>query len=161
LEVKTVYINRGLPGSGKTTRTARMGREFQAEGLSVVVCSADDFHMCHCCGKYDFRFDRLPYAHEWCQGKYRKALRDGIDRVFVDNTNTTVRECYPYVQMALVYGYDIVFLEPDTPWAFDLDELERKNVHGVPRAALEKMLARWVPDMTVEKVRKLSPDSGG
>jgi hypothetical protein len=45
----------------------------------------------------------------------------------------------------------VVFLEPETSWAFDIDELERRNVHGVPRATLECMLARWVPNMTIEK----------
>lgn len=63
----------------------------------------------------------------------------------------SVRECRPYVERAAKYGYDVVFLEPETPWAFDLDELVKRNVHGLSRQTLERMLARWVPDMTVAK----------
>jgi predicted kinase len=77
-----------------------------------------------------------------------------VDAVIIDNTNVSPRECEPYVLFAQANGYEVKFLEPETPWAFDLDELEKKNTHGVPRHALERMLARWVPDMTVEKVLK-------
>jgi predicted kinase len=145
-----LYINRGLPGSGKSTRARKLASLWDAQALTVEVCSSDDFFICALCAGYDFRLERLRYAHQWCQDKARKAMQRGVSRVLIDNTNVTAGECHPYVQCGVDNGYEVFFLEPETPWAFDIDELLKKNVHRVPREALERMLARWVPDMTVE-----------
>jgi predicted kinase len=107
--------------------------------------------MCRNCNHYDFHLDRLVYSHAWCRHKFEKALVEGVNAVVVDNTNVSATECRPYVEMALKYGYAVEFLEPTTPWAFDIDQLFVKNTHNVPREALERMLGRWVPDMTIEK----------
>lgn len=149
--MSTAYIVRGLPGSGKSTKVRRMVEEFAGRGESVVVCSSDDFFVCPCCGHYGWSRDKLHYAHRWCQAKFSKALQDGVSHVFVDNTNVSVRECRPYVELALSRHYAVAFIEPETPWAFNVDELAKRNTHSVPREALGSMLARWVPDMTVEK----------
>lgn len=142
---------RGCPGSGKSTAAKRLRERLEDEGKSVVVCSSDDFFVCPSCSCYNFSLAKLRFAHAWCREKFEKALKDGVENVIVDNTNVSVQECRPYVQLALQYGYEVEFLEPTTPWAFDLDQLSVKNTHSVPREALERMLGRWVPDMTVEK----------
>jgi tRNA uridine 5-carbamoylmethylation protein Kti12 len=154
--VRTAYVNRGLPGSGKSFRTRRLVEQFMANGLSVVVASSDDYFVCPCCKAYSWYADRLVDAHGWAQRKFESACAAGVDRVVVDNTNVSAQECRPYVQAAVGRGYEVVFLEPETPWAFDLDELARKNTHRVPREALEQMLRRWVPDMTVRKALEVS-----
>jgi tRNA uridine 5-carbamoylmethylation protein Kti12 len=147
---RTVFVSRGLPGSGKTTRVQRMVKEFIKYGVTVQVCSSDDYYVCPSCKGYHWLADRIQHAHSWCRTKFEQALKDGFEAVFVDNTNVTVRECRPYVMLAQVYGYEVKFLEPETPWAFDLEELVWRNVHRVPREAIERMLRRWVPNMTVE-----------
>ena len=149
--MKKLYINRGLPGSGKSHESARLALAWLKQRLSVVICSADYFFVCDCCQTYNFDASKLGYAHKWCQLKCAEAMEAGTDMVIIDNTNLTARECKTYVMLAEQNGYAVFFLEPTTPWAFDLDELEKRNIHGVPRAALERMLARWVPGMTVEK----------
>lgn len=148
--MRTVFINRGPQGSGKSTRTRRMVNEFTEQGVTVEVCSSDDFFVCPGCKGYHWDGDKLYYAHRWCQRKFEKALQDGFEAVIVDNVCGTVRECRPYVMFAQVYGYDVKFLEPDTPWAFDVDELARRNVHKVPRHGIERVIRRWVPNITVE-----------
>jgi tRNA uridine 5-carbamoylmethylation protein Kti12 len=148
---RTVLIGRGLPGSGKSTRARKLVEGYRARGLSVVVCSSDDFFVCPGCSGYHWSKDKLHFAHTWCRNKFEAALEAGTNVVIVDNTNVTVRECRPYVMFAEVFGYAVRFLEPETPWAFDVDELAKRNVHKVPREAIERMLARWEPDMTVEK----------
>jgi tRNA uridine 5-carbamoylmethylation protein Kti12 len=149
---KVAIIARGCPGSGKSTTVQRLRHEFAGRGKSVEVCSSDYFFECGACGHYDFRRELLGIAHKQCQEKFVVALKAGVDVVFVDNTNVTVRECYPYVRAAADHGYEIRFVEPQTPWAFDLDELVKRNQHDVPRHAIERMLRRWVPNLTVEKV---------
>lgn len=148
--MRQVLIARGLPGSGKSTKVRKMAGELAEQGRAVVVCSSDDFYVCPGCKEYHWSADRIGFAHGWCRAKFDQALEDGVDVVIVDNTNVTVRECRHYAVMAREHGYDVKFLEPDTPWAFDVDELAKRNVHRVPREAIERMLARWVPNMTVE-----------
>lgn len=149
--MKKLLINRGLPGSGKTTLAAHLVCEYAAAGLAASIHSADSYFVCPCCMKYNFDRERLPAAHAWCQMKCGQAMERGVPVVIIDNTNTTARECRPYVLLAQKYGYEVEFIEPRTPWAFDVDELYRRNTHGVPREGLEAMLRRWVADMTVEK----------
>jgi predicted kinase len=149
--LRSVMIARGAPGSGKSTRVRKMAEDCRSRGLSVSVCSSDDFFVCPGCNAYHWSKDKLHFAHTWCRQKFESALQAGTNVVIVDNTNVTIRECRPYVMFAQVYGYDVKFLEPETPWAFDAEELAKRNVHKCPREAIERMLKRWEPDMTVEK----------
>ena len=146
---RKVYIVRGLPGSGKSTMVKKIVDESQNK--NVVVASADDFFLSPCCGKYCFQVDKLPQAHSWCKNKFLTAVAKGTDVVIVDNTNVTASECRYYVTMGVEYGYDIEFVEPSTPWAFDVDQLVQKNVHGVPREVIQRMLGRWQPNMTIQE----------
>jgi predicted kinase len=150
--MKTLWVARGCPGSGKSFVVNKMAWELANKGIGFEICSSDKFFVCECCGKYQFNLEKLGYAHSWCRDKASSAMQKGVENVFIDNTNLTPKECKPYVQMGVMYGYEITFLDPSTPWAFDLDELEKRNQHGVPRHTLEKMLSRWVPEMTVGKV---------
>lgn len=158
--MKKVFIARGLPGSGKSTRVREMSREYLEQGISSIVCSSDHFFECYLCGAYNFDASKLRFAHQWCQEKFRNAVANGVEAIFVDNTNVTAKECRPYVEAALAASYKIAFLEPITPWAFDVDQLTRRNQHGVPREAIERMLGRWVYGMTVEMATK-SDEQGG
>ncbi len=147
---RTVRIVRGLPGSGKSTWVKKASLRLMDDGQTVVVCSSDKFFECPCCKGYNWNRDKLRFAHAWCRETFENALKEGIENVFVDNTNVTLREIRPYVTLAEAYGYDIEIVEPNTPWAFDVDELVRRNIHHVPREGIERMLSRWVPDVTVE-----------
>ena len=157
----TVYIMRGLPGSGKSTEAGMILAGLRASGLKAEIVSSDFFFTCRSCGDYRFRLQLLPIAHQWCRDEFARHLRDGVDAVIVDNTNISTAECKFYVQQALAYHYAVEFKEPFSDWAFDIDRLEKRNAHGVPRQALEKMLARWVPCMTIEKALAATgtPDS--
>lgn len=123
----------------------------RAAGGEAAVCSADFYFTCPETGEYRFQREKLPEAHALCRADFDAAVAHGHTDIFVDNTNVTARECSHYVRAAVENGYSVEFIEPGTPWAFDLDELTRRNTHGVPREGIERMLARWEPDMTVEK----------
>jgi hypothetical protein len=156
--MRRVYLNRGLPGSGKTFRAHEIQEHHLQEGREVLICSSDDFFINESM-VYVFNRDRLYQAHVQCQDKFRQAIKHGVAVVIVDNTNLSVRECCPYVAHAVVHGYEVIFLEPRTPWAFDLDELVRRNLHGISRATLARMLTCFVPNMTIDKA--LGPPEGG
>ena len=137
---KKCWIVRGAPGSGKSTLAKKLG-----EG--GVVLSSDDFFTIN--GKYLFHSEAQGDAHVWNQGRARKAMRTGTNPVVIDNTNMTWREIKPYANIAQECGYEIAYAEPDTPWKFDVDELARRNTHGVHKDVIQKMVDRWQPTDTL------------
>lgn len=139
---QSIYILRGLPGSGKSTMAERLKYWLELDNsMYGLICSADDYFQRF--GRaYQFDQASLPQAHAWCQGKALAGIEMGVDLI-IDNTNTRLWEMQPYLDMADRYGLDLYVLEPNTPWARNVDELFKRNTHGVPREAIERMLDRW------------------
>lgn len=135
------YIMRGLPGSGKSSLAKSLDP-------MACICSADDSFMMN--GAYKFEPGFLGAAHRNCQAKFKALIDVKWPVIVVDNTNTTAQEMRPYVELAYVCGYEVILVEPRTSWAWDVDGLVARNQHGVPRAAIERMLARYQRDLTVE-----------
>lgn len=140
---KVLFIMRGVPGSGKST----LAKELAKGGL---ILSTDEYFMVE--GKYMFNPQSLYAAHQWNQERALKAMQQGITPLVIDNTNVTFKDMRYYVEQGKNHGYRIEFAEPNTPWKFDVDELVKKNTHGVPRETIERMVGRWQKDPTVEKI---------
>ena len=138
---KKMIIMRGISGSGKSTKARALGE-------SGVVLGSDDFWGT----EYNFDKSKIGEAHQWNQMRVLDALQKGISPVVVDNTNTQFWEMKKYVEMAREHGYDIDFVESDTPWKFDAEELAKRNKHSVPKEVIEEMLGRWDAEPTIEKV---------
>ena len=121
---KTLYLVRGLPGSGKTTF---------AKSLTVNCVAADDYP-----GLYEGEFhpELLGAAHAWCQGEIEDFMAHECESVAVHNTLTTEKEIKPYVALAERYGYRIVSLVVENRHG-------NKSVHGVPDEALARMRDRF------------------
>lgn len=143
--MKMLYIMRGLPGSGKSTVAKALGKD-------GIVFSTDDFFLCD--GKYEFNSNKLGLYHSMNINRAREAMEDGITPVVIDNTNVRAADCKPYVEAGLKNGYEIEFVEPETKWKFDLNELVKKNTHNVPLFTIKRMLARWEKNVTVESCLK-------
>lgn len=126
--MKTLYIVRGLPGSGKTTL---------AERIAPIVCSADDYFTDEN-GRYNFDPRRLRHAHDYCLRKTRKALSAGVDAVAVANTFTQSREAKKYFEAAEDYGYSVFVVECQSQFG---------SIHNVPEAAVEAMKERWEKEL--------------
>ena len=135
---------RGISGSGKSTKAKELG----ADG---VVLGSDDFW-----GE-DYNFDRskIGEAHEWNQNRVREALSNGISPVVVDNTNTQFWEMKPYVGMAQQYGYQIKIVSVEVKNT--AQELAQRNKHGVPADAIQKMLDKYDPKVTVMDILRSKP----
>lgn len=133
--MKKVYIMRGPSGCGKSTAAQKLCDE------DSYICSADTFFMVD--GNYKFDPKRLHQAHETCKSDFTHLLKRGVKTVIVDNTNTQFWEAQFYIFTALAYDYEVEIVEPTTEWAFNVEELVKRNVHGVPKESIEKMVKRY------------------
>lgn len=151
--MKTVRIERGLPGSGKSHDIRRhiAGFAAVAEALEedvvlekdVVICSADDYFMVD--GEYQFDPSKLALAHNACMKKYLEALTAEKLLIFVDNTNSQRWEFENYVLAGRLAGYKVEVTTSDTSHMTveQLRHCAERNVHGVPAAAIAAMAMRW------------------
>lgn len=126
-----LYLVRGLPGSGKSTR---------ASHLDVTeVCEADQYFEIG--GDYQFDPKKLSQAHAWCREKTRRVLQRG-ESVAVANTFTQWWEMEPYFQMAEETGAEVEVVSVYDGGCSD-EELAARNLHGVPLETIRRMRERW------------------
>ena len=133
--MRTLYIVRGLPGSGKSTF---------AKCLVPTACifEADKFwYDVH--GNYAFDINRLHIAHQWCQKQVEGAMIENLTSngqyfsdIVVSNTNTTEKELEVYLTLANKYEYKIVSLIVENRHG-------GKSIHNVPDEIMEKMKNRF------------------
>ncbi|XP_060590391.1 2',3'-cyclic-nucleotide 3'-phosphodiesterase-like isoform X2 [Ruditapes philippinarum] len=131
----TMFIMRGLPGSGKSTLVKCLQEVYKG-----IVCSADDFFYDND-GTYNFDAGRLSEAHKFCQDKASYHCDKGKPVVIIDNTNIQRWSMSFYVKLAQnSCHYHVVIVEPRTPWRYDPDELAARNIHNVDRDLISKKL---------------------
>ena len=126
---QTLYIVRGLPGSGKTTYARQMSMDY---GLKMF--EADDYFT-DAQGNYNFDPKGLGAAHAQCKKNVFNELEEGRS-VIVSNTFTTLSELNDYVQYAQNnIGANITIIQCDGKFG---------SVHGVPEEAMKRMRDRFV-----------------
>lgn len=131
---KKLVIMRGLPGSGKS------GKAKQLVGNGIIH-STDDFFVEN--GVYVFDYNNVSKFHYFNFLSSVRSMQRGISPIIIDNTNILAQHCLNYVESGRMYGYEIIVVEPDTPWAFDIEELMKRNTHGVPRETMVEMLDQY------------------
>ncbi len=133
----TLYIIRGLPGSGKST----LGEILARHGGDIPgnCYAADDYFMVG--DEYQFDPSKLGQAHTQCQEQVRASLEAGRTCA-VANTFSRHWEFQPYVEMAKELGvryFLIDLFDNNTP----IEELYKRNTHGVPKHVYLSMAERW------------------
>lgn len=135
---KILILLRGASGSGKST-LALVLWSISERG---DICSADLYFIGRK-GEYVFDRSALGEAHKSCKNLCKLGMSRGDTPIIIDNTNTTVEEMMPYVEMAVEHNYEIKILEPKTDWKTKPGILVQKNTHGVSKRTIESQLERF------------------
>jgi predicted kinase len=159
---KTLYILRGVPGSGKSYKAKELA------GSTGVIFSTDEFWGSDS-EEYLNNFKQatedgnLEQKQSEYHGKnYERAvvaLKQGVSPIVIDNTNVEKIHFQHYVDAAKAHGYQVQYAESDfQPWkdirphisSKNPEELEKaskffhqNNKHGVPQSVILKMLHQF------------------
>lgn len=122
--MKSLFLIRGVPGSGKSTFAKTLGGEH---------IEADMFFMKD--GEYKFDPTMIGSAHNWVQGVVEHWMDSSIEKIVVSNTFTQEWELKPYYELAEKYGYTVFSVIVENRHG-------GVDVHGVPEEKLVQMEAR-------------------
>ena len=143
--MKKLILIRSASGGGKSYLANQLAKEAVAKDQSVVIHNTDSVWISktnQVQEDYYFDFNFLYQAHQINQAKTEVSLKRGIDIVIIDNTNTTLKETIPYIDLAVKYGYTVEVVRPNTPWFGNIDEHFARNSHGVPKEVIQKQMDR-------------------
>lgn len=143
-QTKKLILMRGLPGSGKSTRAKELAED-------NPVFSTDDFFYVN--NEYQFDPSNLARNHQKNIQRTEDAMKNNQRIVTVDNTNISPYEMKPYVLLADKYGYQIEIHKPNTDWAWNSEELAKRNTHKVPQNTIEKLIERFDENEDLEYIR--------
>ena len=126
----TLYIIRGVSGSGKTTYAKELAAKVKCAHLE-----ADMYFTFRNGDECEYRFNPslLPKAHEWCFNEACTELNAGRN-VIVSNTFTRLWEMRNYIDFAL---------ERDCKVRIITCRSRFQNVHGLSEDQVNKQAARF------------------
>ena len=147
---KTLYIIRGLPGSGKSTLGERLAGTYvdyhpKYGGPKCHNYSADDWFTDRA-GNYRYIPEEISDAHEDCLARVRGAMMSpSADFICVCNTFTQAWEVSRYFDLCERFNYTPVVLECQSQFG---------NIHGCPSEKIQEMKDRWENDIIPEKFKQ-------
>lgn len=125
----TMYLIRGLPGSGKSW----LAEAIAAFTDNVEICEADDYHY-NKYNVYEWKPENVHTSHLWCQAKCRLAMQEMMN-VVVSNTSVKQKEVNVYLDMARDFGYNVMVINCQSTF---------NSVHDVPQEVIESMRRKFV-----------------
>lgn len=129
--MKTLFLIRGLPGSGKSTVA-----ESILPGQDCCVLAADDYFTNTFTGEYNFDAKKLSRAHKNCHDRCAMCMINDVEFIAVHNTFTTEKEMTPYFDLAKEHNYIVHTLIVENRHG-------NESVHNVPKETIERMRDRF------------------
>ena len=117
---RKLYIMRGVPGMGKSTFIKKILKdELNINNYDTCsqyikkmhVLSQDDFNTKDN-DMYFFNPDKLLNNHQLNQKRTEISMRLNLKPLIIDNTNVTMKEIIPYVQLAIENNYIPIIINP-------------------------------------------------
>lgn len=167
---KTVYLMRGLPGSGKSHHARRLA------GADGVVLETDQYFYTQVGedpAHYDYSAELLPTARQWNFDRFCLAVAHRVSPIVVDRGNGLNNETRQYAAHAVEEGYTVELAEPNSAWWRELRVLLKykshvddklldawanqladatRDTHRVPAATIRHWMSRWRHDLTVQEI---------
>lgn len=148
-----LIILRGVPGSGKSFLAKKVKEEYKE--YNPKSFSTDEFFFDKN-NNYVFDGAKTGIAHSWNHNRIEKAMKEKESVIIVDNTNVTLKDMFPLVDLAEKYNYKIEYRQPD--WneeLFDkngkwnvrfLEEIQNKPDRDkkISRDVIERMVNKYV-----------------
>jgi predicted kinase len=128
--IKALILLRGLPGAGKSTLAKALAEN------KWPVFSVDDYFTDSKTGAYHFEFDKNHLAYKACEENCRKAMENGMEKIFVDNTFTLDWELQSYFKLAADFNYRLFVCTVE-------NYHEQKNTHDVSDEQIQKMADKY------------------
>lgn len=144
--IRTVIINRAVPGSGKTTITNCIVNELKEKNINVAIHSTDEYFMVG--NKYMFDIEKLNTYHQKNLLEFKKSINDEIDVIICDNTNIAPWQTEAYTQLAREYQYQILIItlnprELKKHVESQKVTKEKPDAHGVEEDILKTMMQEY------------------
>ena len=101
----TLYVMRGLPGSGKSTEARKIIKEFEARGEMCIRLNKDEIRLMMGYSNWNNNIETV--VREAIDKMTLAALREGIS-VINDNTNLSVRDIADANENAEFYNANLI-----------------------------------------------------
>lgn len=144
--IKTVILNRAVPGSGKTTITNCIVNELKEKNIKVAIHSTDEYFMVG--NKYMFDINKLNTYHQRNFLEFEKSINNNIDVIICDNTNIAPWQTEVYTELAREYQYQILIItlnprELEKHIESQKVTKEKPDAHGVEEDILKRMMQEY------------------
>ncbi|HEX7412912.1 MAG TPA: AAA family ATPase [Bacteroidia bacterium] len=127
----SLILLRGLPGSGKTTLANLLSEEgkYPIHAIDAYFTDAQT-------SVYIFSFDKNHLAYKQCQEQTEQSIKQGFQKIFIDNTFTLDWEMEPYFKLAAQYECSIFVITVENRHG-------AKNTHQITDEQIQKMAAKY------------------
>ncbi|MDX2174267.1 MAG: AAA family ATPase [Bacteroidota bacterium] len=126
----SLFLLRGLPGSGKTT----LAKELSENG-KYPIFSVDDYFTSEQ-GNYNFEYDKNHLAYKLCEENTRRNMENGIEKIFIHNTFTLDWEIEPYFKLASEFKYKVFVVTVEKRHS-------NPNTHQISVEQIKKMAEKY------------------
>ena len=129
--MESLFLLRGLPGSGKSTIAAEL-----SENGVYPVFSVDDYFTNNLINSYNFKFNENYLAYKQCEDNTKKSMVANCAKIFIHNTFTLEWELEPYFKLASEFNYKVFVVTVENRHG-------NKNIHKIDDEQLQKMASKY------------------
>jgi hypothetical protein len=160
---RTVYILRGVSGSGKDfyikDREDRLqdNSKYYSEDEYKVISSDDYFYTKD--DKYEFNPKELPIAHAECLHDFLTAIKNKIPRIYISNIHSKQWEYNNYIRIANMFGYLFKIRELECADSDTLHYFTDRSVHDIQLNKNKLFYENWESDNEADVIEHNGPDN--